>query len=108
MHILLENKNESVPQQMDVCVIFVSAPLFFDAFKPNCGYNRGCNRGAFCDFDYGLTGFCESCEDYSSVWDCNNNDFTPAGATECIARCSKNFSKIGIALDLFDFAAGLF
>ena len=62
-----------------MCHFFVSAPLFFDAFKPNCGYNRGCSFNAFCDFDYGLTGFCESCEDYSSVWDCNNNDFTQAG-----------------------------
>ena len=42
---------------------------------------------AFCNFDYGATGFCESCSSYASANDCRNDGLPYAGVADCITRC---------------------
>ena len=80
------------------CVpIFILAPLFFDSTPCGCE----ADGWAFCNFDYGSTGFCESCEGFSSAWDCNNDGLPYAGAQDCIARCEENFSELGISVNIF-------
>ena len=80
-----------------LCVNFFIAPLFFDSTPCGCE----ADGWAFCNFDYGSTGFCESCEGFSSAWDCNNDGLPYAGAQDCIARCEENFSDLGIYVNLF-------
>lgn len=41
----------------------------------------------FCNFDYGETGFCESCDDFDSVEHCYNDGLPDAGAEDCHNRC---------------------
>ena len=79
---------------VQICIL---APLFFDSTPCGCE----ADGWAFCNFDYGSTGFCESCEGFSSAWDCNNDGLPYAGAQDCIARCEENFSELGISVNLF-------
>ena len=83
--------------KMHYVILFILAPLFFDSTPCGCEVDGW----AFCNFDYGSTGFCESCEDFSSAWDCNNDGLPYAGAQDCIARCEENFSELGISVNLF-------
>ena len=83
--------------KMHYVILFILAPLFFDSTPCGCEVDGW----AFCNFDYGSTGFCESCEDFSSAWDCNNDGLPYAGAQDCIARCEENFSELEISVNLF-------
>eukprot|EP00751_Fragilariopsis_kerguelensis_P012892 CAMPEP_0170773912 /NCGR_PEP_ID=MMETSP0733-20121128/9653_1 /TAXON_ID=186038 /ORGANISM="Fragilariopsis kerguelensis, Strain L26-C5" /LENGTH=130 /DNA_ID=CAMNT_0011116385 /DNA_START=181 /DNA_END=574 /DNA_ORIENTATION=+ len=41
------------------------------------GKEKTCAKGNFCNFDYGTSGFCESCTDFVTEEDCVKRDWTP-------------------------------
>jgi len=60
---------------------------------------------AFCNFDDGPTGVCESCSNFSSVEDCENEGFdNPAGNLDCAQRCFGSFPDCE---SILDFGEGL-
>jgi hypothetical protein len=44
----------------------------------------------FCNFDYGDSGFCEKCEDYSYGDDCYYAGLPDLGADDCAYECFKS------------------
>jgi len=49
----------------------------------------GCEEAgvSFCNFDYGVDGFCEDCSDFVDVDHCYNDGLPEAGANDCAFRC---------------------
>ena len=63
----------------------------------NCDNNGlDCVSGAFCNYDYEISGFCESCNDVSNANNCANEGFNHNGNMECSRVCfSTNPGNLG-------------
>merc|ERR1740124_315335 len=53
--------------------------------KQGCSMIWWCAEGQFCNYDFGVHGFCEECE---NVNDCNNDGLPDKGAEDCVYKCN--------------------
>merc|ERR1711879_73865 len=59
--------------------------------KRDCTSSKQCGSGRMCNFDYGRSGFCESCRYFKSLSDCKATRFiTRKGKEECYDVCAYN------------------
>jgi len=67
-------------------MLFVSAHAQdLPVLNAPCGCEE--DRVSFCNYDYGESGFCESCRDFSNPVECFLDGLPRRGALDCAARC---------------------
>jgi len=58
-------------------------------------YSKDCETGWFCNFDFGETGFCESCGNFPTPNDCIKTGFIDQkGTQECFDVCHVDISNV--------------
>jgi len=73
---------------MVVSAVAAAVALPPTAFEGECGTTTPCSKGEFCNFDFGSTGFCETCSGFITREQCFNEPFLNSeGNSECVKVC---------------------